>query len=138
MSISFTGRCLCGHIQYEGSVEQATAAICHCKNCQRHSGSAFSINLVVPMDTLTLDKAALSCYQDSADSGNPVYRYSCKQCHSVIISGNDALDGVGYLKAGTLDDSSFIKPILSIWECSAQSWVPTLEKVAHVDKNPPM
>lgn len=138
MSIKFTGQCLCGTVSYQGEVEQATVAQCHCKNCQRHSGSAFSVNLIVPMKGLNIDKAQLAQFKDSAESGDSVYRYSCNACHSVVLSGNEDLTGLGFLKVGTLDDTSFINPTLSVWECSAQHWVAPLANAAHFDKNPPM
>ena len=45
--MSQTGRCLCGQITYEISGDLIATAVCHCDHCQRQSGGAFSVNLVV-------------------------------------------------------------------------------------------
>ncbi|MBL4826354.1 MAG: GFA family protein [Spongiibacteraceae bacterium] len=128
-----SGSCLCGHVRYSGDISKPIVAQCHCKNCQRHSGGAYSVNVVVDMRCLTIDKDKLASYQDSAASGNTIYRYSCKNCHSILISGNQGLTGVGYLKAGSLDNTQDIKPVVSVWEKSAQPWVCIDEKLAHFD-----
>lgn len=134
---TFTGQCLCGHVKYKADVDKLTLAQCHCKNCQRHSGSAFSLNLMADMTKVDIDKTLLSCYKDTGDNGNPVFRYSCKNCHSILISGNEDLSGTGALKVGSLNDTSTLKPTASIWESSAQPWVVMCNDVYHFDKNAP-
>ena len=46
------GRCLCGAVSYTCDADPMFCAICHCKNCQRQSGTAFSIVVAVPADQL--------------------------------------------------------------------------------------
>jgi hypothetical protein len=49
------GGCLCGAVRYRSQAEPVMQVICHCKTCQKNSGSAFSMNVAVPQDTLELD-----------------------------------------------------------------------------------
>lgn len=128
------GGCLCGKIRYELETAPLTVIQCHCRNCQRQSGSAFSVNLVYKLSQVSMNKADLACYRDTADSGNLVYRYFCPECGSPIVTGNEGLTGIGVIKAGTLDETAGIRPKMSIWECSAQDWVVPLPGIHHFRK----
>ena len=60
----------------------------------------------------------------SAESGQPVQRLFCGNCGSPIVSYSDGLPGVAFIKAGTLEDTSWLKPTMEIWCETAQPWVP--------------
>ncbi|MFV0276217.1 MAG: GFA family protein [Parahaliea sp.] len=128
------GACLCGNIQYQCEGEPLTVIQCHCKNCQKQSGSAFSVNLVYKMRQVQINRDALGHYQDRGDSGNPVHRYFCPNCGSAVVTGNADLSGIGVIKAGTLNDTAGIAPQMSIWDCSAQGWVRPLEGIPHFQR----
>jgi hypothetical protein len=69
------GGCLCGAVRYRSQAEPVMQVICHCKTCQKNSGSAFSMNVAVPQDTLELDGDEPRRYEDrSGSSGQPFYR----------------------------------------------------------------
>ena len=87
------GRCLCGQFSYESSAAPLATMICHCKNCQRQGGAAFSVNVVVPADAVTT-KGALKSFLDKADSGNTVERQFCAECGSPIFSLLSANPGI--------------------------------------------
>lgn len=116
-----TGGCLCGKVRYRADVEPATTAICHCTNCQRQSGSAFSVNVMLPEASLEIE-GTLSTFIDKGDSGNTVDRKFCPACGSPIFSDPAAMPGIIGLKAGTLDDHSAIKPGLQVYRDSGQEW----------------
>ena len=63
------GGCLCGHIRYTSDVEPLMTVICHCKNCQKQSGSSYSTNIAIPKDALTIE-GELTLYVDTGDTGN--------------------------------------------------------------------
>jgi hypothetical protein len=128
------GGCLCGNIRYSSNAQPLSVIQCHCKNCQKQSGSAFSLNLVVKMEQIEINGNQLSCYKDKGDSGNPVYRYFCPNCGSALVSGNNDLSGIAVIKAGSLDDTSDISPRVSIWETSAQAWVPPCAGIPHFEQ----
>src|SRR5215203_4648191 len=52
---TIAGGCLCGAVRYRSQAEPVMQVICHCKTCQKNSGSAFSMNVAVPQDTLELE-----------------------------------------------------------------------------------
>jgi len=126
--MTMTGRCLCGAVQYEIDNTPALTGVCHCKNCQRQAGSAFSTLAGVPKNEFHLTRGELKCYEDrDTDSGNPVGRYFCGDCGSPIYSALPGQPDTLFLKSGTLDDTSSFKPQFHVWCDSKQPWV-TLEE----------
>ncbi len=117
------GGCLCGGIKYTVDWPPLAVATCHCKNCQKQAGSALSVIVVVARDSLKTS-GMLKTFIDMSDSGRPVYRQFCPNCGSPIISDTPQAkeDGIIFLKAGTLDDTSDMTPGMHYWTESAQSW----------------
>lgn len=116
------GGCLCGEVRYSTAAEPVFTAICHCKNCQKQAGTAFSVVMAFPTGSLSID-GSLKAYQDKGDSGQPVHRNFCPQCGSPITSVVSAMPNLVFLKAGTLDDTAQLKPTMEIYCSSAQPWV---------------
>jgi hypothetical protein len=131
------GGCLCGKIRYEFNEQPVVVAICHYTNCQKQSGSAFSVNLGLPKDSLKFTSGETSVYQDKGDSGMPVYRHFCSSCGSPIYSDAAAVPQLDFLKSGSLDDVSWVKPSLSIWCESSLGWVVDPSNIARFPQSPP-
>ena len=115
------GGCLCGHIRYTGVEEPLATVLCHCVNCQKQSGGAYSLNLVMPKGSLDI-QGELTTYVDTGDSGKPLDRNFCGRCGSVITSEPSVMANITVLKAGTLDDPSWVRPAMEIYCDSAQPW----------------
>jgi hypothetical protein len=119
-----TGHCLCGNVTYTVSAEPMMVANCHCTHCQRQSGAAFSTNLVVPRDALEVKGDTLSEYvTTSEDEGKPTRRLFCGNCGSPIASLAEYMPELAFIKSGTLDDTTVVKPGIDAWVSSAMSWV---------------
>ena len=131
-----SGGCNCGAVRYEINAKPVVVAQCHCKNCQRQSGSAFSVNLLVPEAAVSV-KGELTTYTDTDTlSGNPVYRKFCPHCGSPIISAQPEGKGMIIIKAGTLDEPGAFKPAVSVWTSTAWPWVPLPEGQKQFPQNP--
>ena len=119
-----TGSCLCGVISYEVEGEPIATAVCHCEHCQRQSGGAFSVNLVVREDQVSIT-GPIKTFEDRGESGDAVYVYRrfCGNCGSPIVSELVEPAGILALKAGTLDDRSSVQPQVEAWCVSKQPWV---------------
>jgi hypothetical protein len=116
------GGCLCGKVRYSADAEPAFVGVCHCRNCQKTTGSAFGIVVGVPQTALSV-QGSLTTFQDKGDSGKAMYRPFCPVCGSTIMDEAEAMPGVSMIQAGTLDDPSWVKPTMEIYCDSAQGWV---------------
>lgn len=134
--MAMTGGCLCGKVRYTVDAAALFQVACHCTNCQKQSGSAFSVNLGVRKAALALT-GTLKTFTDHGDSGNPVLRRFCPKCGSPILSEIAADAGIAILKAGTLDDTSAVKPQRHIFCVSRQGWVALPGDVPAHDRGTP-
>jgi hypothetical protein len=116
------GGCLCGKVRYSAEAEPAFVGVCHCKNCQKVSGTAFATVVAVPKTALRL-QGTLKSYADRGDSGKTLSRLFCPECGSSVIDEAEAMPGVSMILVGTLDDPSWVKPGMEIFCDSAQPWV---------------
>ena len=70
-----TGGCLCGQVRYETKADPMMTGVCHCKNCQKQAGSAFSTLAAFQMADIEFS-GDLALYEDSdTDTGNTVKRF---------------------------------------------------------------
>jgi hypothetical protein len=119
-----SGGCLCGAVRYESAAQPSLVVVCHCATCQKNTGSAFSLNLAMPRDAVTITGDSLTTYEDdSGASGKLFYRSFCGRCGSPISGQGEAYPNMLILKAGTLDDPSWVKPEGHIWCVEKQPWL---------------
>ena len=132
---NLTGGCLCGQIRYTASGDPALSGLCHCRNCQRYTGSAFETVIGFPSAAVSV-QGTLKTYNDTGDSGKAVYRRFCPNCGSGVAAEAEALPGVTLLLAGTLDDPSSYKPAMELYCSSAQPWTNETSERKRFDKMP--
>ncbi len=131
-----SGRCLCGAVTYTIDAEPAIQAVCHCSDCQRQSGSPYSVVVGVPREAVTLEGDSLATHTTQSGDGGDTVRNFCSACGSPIFSAPSAMPDLIFIKAGTLDDSSWLEPNIEIWRSSAQPWTPDFEGTAQMDRSP--
>lgn len=134
---AITGGCNCGAIRYELHRAPIVVAACHCVNCRRQSGAAYSINLVVPAPGVELTGEPARYLDRGDESGQPVIREFCGTCGSPIRSLPAATPQIVAVKAGTLDDPDRFAPTVHIWTRSAVSWAAISDDAMRFDKGPP-
>jgi len=117
-----TGGCLCGKVRYAFEGDPLLCVTCHCKNCQRQSRSALSVIIGVPEAAVACE-GELTTYHDTGDSGAAVRRQFCPTCGSPVFTRVDSPPGMMFIKAGTLDDTSILKPAFHCYTKSKQDWV---------------
>lgn len=117
-----TGGCLCGQIRYSTSAEPIFSGVCHCTNCQKESGTAFTVVIAVPSPALSI-QGTPKTFTKKGDSGKEVVSKFCPNCGSTLLSEPELMAGVSIIRAGTLDDTSTLKPQMEIYCDSAQPWV---------------
>jgi hypothetical protein len=121
-----TGGCQCGRVRYLFTGEPLMLAICHCTECQRQSGSAFGMSMIVPDANLSVE-GELKSFERSSDSGRPVRCYFCPECGTRIYHKVTYVQGMTNLKPGTLDDTSWLAPRVQSWTSTKQPWVPLVD-----------
>jgi hypothetical protein len=118
-TLPIEGGCQCGSIRYRIEREPLFLAVCHCTECQRQSGSAFGMSLAVPADAFQ-NSGALKTFEVRCDSGRKKTCAFCPECGTRIYHLTE--NGMS-LKAGTLDDTSWLKPDAYYWTKRKQRWV---------------
>lgn len=131
-----SGGCLCGNVHYSSDAEPVMVVACHCAHCQKQSGSAFSMNLGIPTDQLSVTGESLATYGDQGSSGMPVLRKFCRNCGSQLFAEAKAFPGVLFVKAGSLDDASWVAPTAQIWCASRQPWATLANDLPQIPGNP--
>ena len=118
-----TGGCQCGNLRFHIIGEPITLYVCHCKDCQKQSSSAFGMSLWVEPDQFDLIAGKLSFYLTQGESGAIKKCGYCRLCGSRIYHSSDQPSATLSIKAGSLDDTSQLQPIAHLWTRSAQTWI---------------
>lgn len=121
--MTLKGRCMCGDIRYELHQKPAFMGICHCKHCQRQSGSAFSTMAGVPHESFTLLRGTPTIFRGSGDSGESTEIGFCGRCGSPVYTLLANQADMIYVKTGTLDDTNWFEPQFHVWCAQKQQWV---------------
>jgi hypothetical protein len=118
------GSCLCGAVTYRSDADPIAMANCHCADCQKQTGSAFSTVVVVPKGAFHVEGDSLSSFETMGEeTGQPTVRHFCTSCGSPLVTYSQAVPEMAIVKAGTLDDRSWVVPQFDVWCDSAQPWV---------------
>jgi hypothetical protein len=123
MKLPLTGGCQCGQLRYEVNAEPLSVYVCHCTECQRQSGSAFGMSVLLPRAAFRFVKGHAQRYSRTADSGRVIDGDFCETCGVRPVHYPRANEAVAILKPGTLDDTGWLHPVGHIWTRSAQKWV---------------
>ncbi|KAJ9641456.1 hypothetical protein H2201_007655 [Coniosporium apollinis] len=99
------GSCLCSQIEFEYSGEPATTALCHCVDCQKWTGAAYTANVVVPRGNFSVTKGqdVLKSYDATGASGKINKHWFCSNCGSSLYTELEVMPDVTCVKSGTLD-----------------------------------
>lgn len=116
------GRCQCGALRYSVAAPPLMIYACHCSNCQKQTGSAFVLSATIAESSLSFVAGEPARTVWMSDAGNARYGLFCGACGTRIVNGQSPSNGFYSLRAGTLDDTSWVRPAGHIWMRSAQSW----------------
>ena len=115
------GSCRCHKVSYVSSAEPVFVGVCHCRTCQKSTGSAYATVVAVPTASLTVT-GTTKRFDDIGDSGGATHRDFCPNCGSTVAQFVDVMEGITMVPAGTLDDPDSVKPAMQIYCDSALPW----------------
>ena len=109
-----TGGCQCGAVRYEVSSEPLAIYVCHCRECQRQSASAFGISVIVPAAAFNLTQGKLGSWRRPTDSGRVLDCRFCVACGSRVYHAGPG-ETVVSVKGGSLDSPVDLSTASHIW-----------------------
>lgn len=121
MTTMLIGGCLCGAVRYQTATAPVMAGNCHCRDCQRTSGSGYSPTFFVPGAAVTIT-GQVNYFESKGDSGHTVSRGFCPNCGSQLFGKVELMPGLLAIRAGTLDDPALYKPALDLYTSRAPHW----------------
>lgn len=130
------GGCQCGALRYQVTAAPLMVYNCHCTNCQRIGGGAFSTPATILESGFTFIRGEPRIVEWAADSGTRRFGWFCGSCGSRIAHGQQPSNGILSLRTGTLDDRRWVTPVGDIWLQSAQSWVTIPAERLQFDRQP--
>ena len=132
MSNGREGGCSCGEVRYRLTSEPLFTHCCHCSNCQRQTGSAFVINLLIESDRVELLAGEPQQVDVPRDDGSTQQVFRCPTCQVALFS-HYGFSGVRFVRAGTLDEPASVAPDVHIYTRSKLPWVSLPESTPAFD-----
>ena len=119
------GGCVCGAVRYRVKNAPFRTGVCHCKFCQRRTGSAFGVGVYFKKEDFELLRGELSCYEHRSDESSRWLRMEfCPKCGATVTWTLELFpDGRG-VAGGSFDDTSWLQIERHTWTRSSQHWVP--------------
>ncbi len=124
MSERLEGGCACGAVRYRLESRPVVTHACHCRFCQRMSGSAFAVNIMIEADRVALlgEAPEVVPTPSTLPAGQKLHR--CPRCRVALWSNHPELgDRIAFVAAGTLDRAERVAPDLHCFTASKHPWV---------------
>jgi hypothetical protein len=123
---SYEGGCTCRRVRYRMTSEPMFVHCCHCRWCQRETGTAFALNALIEADRVSLLQGEVALIDTPSASGSGQKIARCPQCRAALWS-HYAFGGIGdlvcFVRVGSLDDPDRFPPDVHIYTASKQRWV---------------
>jgi hypothetical protein len=123
MTDTLDGGCACGRLRYRMRSAPMFVHCCHCKDCQRQTGTGFVLNALIETDRVELLSGDPTPYKMPTDSGRPHTVFRCLDCGTAVWSEYGGLSALRFVRVGTLDDPQALPPDVHIYTRSKLPWV---------------
>ena len=134
--MNVSGKCLCHKITVSFDRNKVLSTHhCHCIDCQRSTGAGKATILYLPKKHLTLS-GQLKFYEVKGKLGLRVNRGFCDNCGSGVLSFTKEFKNLFFIKAGILDDSSWVKPQSNFFVSAASNWNRPEAELKNYQNNP--
>ena len=116
------GGCACGDLRYRLTSLPMFVHCCHCRNCQRQTGSAFVLNMLIEATRVELLGGMPTAIAVPRENGlHRIFR--CPKCQVAVWSEYGGRSEILFVRAGTLDDPATVSPDVHIYTRSKLPWV---------------
>ena len=123
MSDTLEGGCACGAVRYRLLSAPMFVHCCHCRDCQRQSGTAFALNALIEADRVEIVSGDPKPVPVPTDSGRPHVIDRCPDCGTAVWSTYGGRTALRFVRVGTLDDPAALPPDVHIYTRSKQPWI---------------
>lgn len=134
--VNASGGCLCGAVRFTVKGTPIRMAQCHCRDCQRASGTGHMSNVIFRGQDVSLTGATAS-YDSVADSGNILTRHFCPTCGARLFLTSKARPDMLVMAVGAFDDMSWFEPQVVLFTKNRPHWDITTEAVPNFEGMPP-
>ena len=118
------GGCTCRRVRYRMTSRPLFVHCCHCRWCQRETGTAFALNAMIEADRVQLLAGEPEVVDTPSESGKGQRIWRCPACRVAVWSNYaGAGDAVRFIRVGTLDEPDRFPPEVHIFTASKQPWV---------------
>jgi hypothetical protein len=128
------GGCFCGAIAYEAEVDPEKTSICHCRDCQQLTGTAFRVTVPAPEASYRITRGAPKVFVKTAASGAKRAQAFCPECgsHLYATSAGEGPKVYG-IRTGTARQRDQLVPRRQIWHGSKMDWLPEFDDMATIE-----
>lgn len=127
---SYEGGCTCREVRYRMTSAPMFVHCCHCRWCQRETGTSYALNALIEADRVELLSGEVEVIDTPSNSGKGQKIARCPTCHVAVWSNYAGSgDAVRFVRVGTLDESDRFRPDIHIYTSSRQPWVVLSEDV---------
>ncbi|NDH61124.1 MAG: aldehyde-activating protein [Alphaproteobacteria bacterium] len=121
---SYEGGCTCRHVRYRVISKPMFVHCCHCRWCQRETGTAFALNAMIEADRVEMLGGEVEIIDTPSHSGKGQKYSRCPKCRIALWSTYAGPgDAVRFIRVGTLDEPDRLPPDIHIFTMSKQPWV---------------
>jgi hypothetical protein len=120
---TLSGSCSCGAVKYRLASPPMFVHCCHCRDCQRQTGSAFVLNALIESGRVEILSGETRPFPQPTSSGRAHIIHRCPACGTALWSTYGGRDAIFFVRAGTLDEPSALSPDVHIYIRSKQPWV---------------
>jgi hypothetical protein len=123
-STFFDGGCTCRFVRYRMTTRPLFVHCCHCRWCQRETGTSFALNALIEADRVQLLDGEVEVVNTPSNSGKGQRISRCPRCRIAVWSNYaGAGDAIRFIRVGTLDEPDRLPPDIHIYTASKQPWI---------------
>jgi hypothetical protein len=120
---TYDGGCTCRQVRYRMTSRPLIVHGCHCRWCQRETGTAFALNAMIESDRVQLLQGEVVVIDTPSNSGKGQRISRCPKCLVAVWSNYGGGDDMRFVRVGTLDEPGALPPDIHIFTASRQPWL---------------